>query len=121
MSHGLSGRPTRSTRPGSHTDHGAPIVSEGAPSSNTSLQVGEASVIHFGGQWIMALMAEDEDFAFQLSEKIYIYTAALPSGPWQIGNSGNPIIAHGANGEWDADMGADPFLFAEGGGSWRMD
>jgi len=117
---GKIGLATASAITGPYTDHGAPIVSEGAPSSNTSLQVGEASVIHFGGQWIMALMAEDEDFAFQLSEKIYIYTAALPSGPWTIGNSGNPIIDHGANGEWDDDMCADPFLFAEGGRYWIM-
>jgi hypothetical protein len=104
---------------GPYTDSGAAILTEGAASSPTSLRVGEPSVIYHDGRWLMALMGEDEDAAFGVSEKIFMAEATSPTGPYTL-LDGDPVIDFGGPGSGYAALVADPHLFFENGYFWMM-
>lgn len=109
---------TATTVTGPYTVYPTAILEPGAASSPTSRRVGEPSVIYHGGQWIMAFMGEDEDLGYQDSEQVFIATAAAPTGPWTVINSGNPVIPIGASGTWTDELVADPYIFYLNGYLW---
>lgn len=111
------GLATCATIDGDYVDSGAPILAPAAAGAWDSRRVGEPSLLFHGGQWLLAYMGEDSDFAFGESEKIGIATAPTPTGPWTRA-AGNPIIDFGASGEWDDEVVADPFLFFYEGYYW---
>lgn len=114
------GLATASAITGTYTDTGSAVLDIGAASSPTGRRVGEPSVIYHGGQWIMAFMGEDDDVPYAESEKVFIATAPVATGPWTVANSGNPVIDFGAAATWDDSLVADPSLIYADGYYWIM-
>jgi Glycosyl hydrolases family 43 len=117
-SDGKIGVASASTVTGPYTKYASnPILSTGTAGAWDSLRVGEPSVFHLDGTWVMAYMGEDTDFAFGASERIGIATASSPFGPWTKA-AGNPLVDWGASGQWDDNLTADPFVWHENGYWW---